>query len=730
MKKIILITLFFAIAFSISFAQKPQSIPIVINGNDVKAKKQVYTKQIDGKAIPVFNDNFKRVPKNILKSKSNFISKSTVSVLPNKALDFNKIESNSNLEEELNGAYSCKGISYFGGSVTGETVIRTDEINANKIWISNLVPGGSNKEVYGIVASDKKTISIPQGQKIFVDGADIAYLSIYGSTDPLIVQINASVGVLTVNAELWGAEANDGWYELFMGKVTYTRMDMLPPVASYRQPDGGLFLGFVPETWDSYISSAIISSGYSTWEWKNTSLEEEVSYSWTYTDSITGQNFYSDIDSLVMDVRENYYMTPTLKATNKQGFSSSYVLGADFGNKDNPSYSIAGGNASWLGFDENCDYGAANNDNGFTLLRAGENSYFFGTGVAEFADDNIESLLVFYEEPITPLYFEGVNAYLFVLDAPDDTPFTMNIVLAEKNDEDKSFKGKVLATSTIKAKDAIPIIYNDQVLGYTLKFTDFEEVDEDGFSVVKEYIETDKAFFLELTGFNIPGVTLAVCSEELNPTDGDSRSNFIVEGDTSIYSWVDYRQTMYINLAGALYPYISLSRGTVWDNRFGGTYEIEVTPYFDTLSIENESFPDWLSVEVLNEEYSENKWGATLSITIKPLDASSDPRYFDIELKTTAATRILHINQGGEYVSIKDIQENLVSVSKIQAGFMVKYPAYMKRLTVFNALGLEFGTYNLPETGNFELSGSKLPEGLYILKVEGADKTETIKIMK
>lgn len=729
MKKILLFVLISMLAITSSFAQKLNKISQKAeNVNLANTKHNI----LDKNYVINYNSELLRVPQNVLKQKAKIKSKDLSQAYRNSYNSTSsKNEHLASVPDNLLGTYQCKGVSYFGGIVTGETIIRLDESDENKIWISNLVPGGSNLEVYGTLSADQTIISISQGQKIYEDGTDQATLAIYGSADPVTAKFDAQNGVINVQSDLWGAEGSDGWFELFTGEVTYTKADMLPPTASYIQPVGGLFLGLTPDTWDAYNATALINPAYTTWEWKNINIEEDVSYKWDYTDSLSRKNYTSSIDSLLMDVAESYYGMPKLTATNDKGSSGSFILGADYQNKGNESYCIAGGNAGWLGFDENCDYGVANMDNGFTLLRAGENSYFFGTGVADFADDNIESLLVFYEEPILPVYFEGVNVYLFELDGPEDTELTMNIVLAEEDEEESAVKGEVIASSTISIKDAVPIIYNEQVVGYTLMFTSFENIDVDGFSTEMEYMEMDKAFFLELSGFNKPDVSLAVCTEEINPADGESRSNFIVEGeDSSIYSWVDFRQTMYFNLSGCLYSYISLQKNTVYDDGNGGTYEDEAIPYFDTLTIVQDSIPEWVSVELNNEEYSESKWGATVSITFQPLPSGSEPRDGYVLLKTTAATRKIHVVQGGaEPTSIDNDYLSSIYAVKNKNGFLVSYPSEMNEINIYSASGVFLGRYNLPESGKYQLSNVNMQKGLYILELQGSGLMRTIKIM-
>ena len=637
----------------------------------------------------------------------------------------------ASLPDNLLDTFRCKGVSYFGGSVTGDMIVTADATDANKVWFDSLVPGASNRKVYGILSDDQKKISIPQGQVIYKEGLNTALLTVYNTSDDLVGEYNSETGVITFTTDLWGAKATDGWVGLFTGSVTYTNTQMAPPLASYRQPQGGIFLGLDPNSWGSYNASCIVNSPYVTWNWQNTNIEQGVSYQWSCADSLSGDNITSVIDSLVMDVEDSYYGTPMLKATNGKGYSSSSILGADYALKDYPSYTMAGGHGALIGFDVANDYGCANLDNGFTLLAAGSDAYYFGTGASDFSDADYESLLVYYEEPLSTLYFEGVNVYLFAFDAPDETPFTMNVVLKEKNAEGHSAKGKIVASSTIKAKDVLPIKNsNNEIVGYTMKFTEFKEKDEDGFSVIKESMEMDKAFFLELTGFNVDGVSLAVCTEEVNPSDGDSRSCFMYKDDNSIYSWNDYRQTMYMNLDGAAYSYISLDKEAIFDSRDGGTYEIQAFPFFDTIYYDETWIPDWVHLKITDQVYNDSLWQATINVTVDPLPNDLTGRSTPVVLHTVGATKTFYVNQVWPVSNNEVLAKQSVSASKNAAGFDVKYSTDFNSLAVYSASGAFIGKYTLPATGSYQLSDSGMSKGLYILKFKGNNKTESIKIVK
>lgn len=66
------------------------------------------------------------------------------------------------------GTFTAKGESYFNGEEEWEVTFGKDASDLSKIWIYNLVPGGSSSSspVYGIVNEEKTEIHIPVGQEI------------------------------------------------------------------------------------------------------------------------------------------------------------------------------------------------------------------------------------------------------------------------------------------------------------------------------------------------------------------------------------------------------------------------------------------------------------------------------------------------------------------------------------------------------------------------------------
>lgn len=85
------------------------------------------------------------------------------------------------------GTLSAKGVSDFNGDTEWEVRIAKDDSDLSKVWIYNLVPGGSSSSspVYGIVNDDKTEIRIPVGQEVAVSSSypHILLNGFYGDTE-------------------------------------------------------------------------------------------------------------------------------------------------------------------------------------------------------------------------------------------------------------------------------------------------------------------------------------------------------------------------------------------------------------------------------------------------------------------------------------------------------------------------------------------------------------------
>lgn len=135
----------------------------------------------------------------------------------------------------LLGSYACQGESNFGGVVEDVITIVKDEKDINTVWIGNMVPGGTSKQVYGIVNEDRTEIKIPVGQTIATSSSypsillnAFAYpeydaIEAGGNITAYIVEEDGQIYI--VIRDFYGSQVFDasgaslGWFELLLGSV-------------------------------------------------------------------------------------------------------------------------------------------------------------------------------------------------------------------------------------------------------------------------------------------------------------------------------------------------------------------------------------------------------------------------------------------------------------------------------------------------------------------------------
>ena len=135
------------------------------------------------------------------------------------------------------GTLSAKGVSDFNGDTEWEVRIAKDDSDLSKVWIYNLVPGGSSSSspVYGIVNDEKTEIRIPVGQEVAVSSSypHILLNGFYGDTEEKIPTGGyitgeiAEDGTISIKdyfgSQVFSDDAASnslGWYNLMQAGVT------------------------------------------------------------------------------------------------------------------------------------------------------------------------------------------------------------------------------------------------------------------------------------------------------------------------------------------------------------------------------------------------------------------------------------------------------------------------------------------------------------------------------
>ncbi len=133
------------------------------------------------------------------------------------------------------GTYSCQAQSNFNDVVEYNVVLEKDAKDINTVWVSNMVPGGTNQKIYGIVNEDRTQVKFPVDQTIATSSSypSILLKGFYAedqSEIPTGGYITGNIieeeGVLYIVIEdFYGSCVFDasgaqlGWYELLLYSV-------------------------------------------------------------------------------------------------------------------------------------------------------------------------------------------------------------------------------------------------------------------------------------------------------------------------------------------------------------------------------------------------------------------------------------------------------------------------------------------------------------------------------
>jgi hypothetical protein len=141
------------------------------------------------------------------------------------------------------GAMQGSGESYFDGAQTWNLTFAKDNDDISKVWITNLVPGGSSAStpVYGVVNAEKTEIRIPVNQIVAVSTSYplIRLEGFYGPDGAesipdggYITGEIAEDGTITLldefGSHVWSdanATASAGWYNIFVAGATIKKTE-------------------------------------------------------------------------------------------------------------------------------------------------------------------------------------------------------------------------------------------------------------------------------------------------------------------------------------------------------------------------------------------------------------------------------------------------------------------------------------------------------------------------
>ena len=228
---------------SVDFEIVPDSVAPANEGVDFTienaSKTLTFTKDAPTQSIkikPIDNDVYtgdKRFTINLVNAKG-------VNLGANKSITVT-VEDNEHPLAFMLGTYAAKGEGNWDGDIEWTVKIAKDDTDAAKVWISNMVPGGSNTAIYGTVNDAKDEIRIPVKQDIVITASypHVWFEAFYGVDGDEDVE-DFVVGHISTNADgkavisfpdYWfgslvykddAATTTAGWYALIQAGTVFT----------------------------------------------------------------------------------------------------------------------------------------------------------------------------------------------------------------------------------------------------------------------------------------------------------------------------------------------------------------------------------------------------------------------------------------------------------------------------------------------------------------------------
>ena len=137
------------------------------------------------------------------------------------------------------GEFEATATSYFNGKEVWTVTLTKDVSDVNKVWITNLVNGGSSSTspVYGMVNDEKTEITIPVGQTMLESSSyDVLLSGYYGPDGSTAIEDGGSItgligsdGTIQIQDEFGsqaftiGTTSSVGWYNIYQADGVFVK---------------------------------------------------------------------------------------------------------------------------------------------------------------------------------------------------------------------------------------------------------------------------------------------------------------------------------------------------------------------------------------------------------------------------------------------------------------------------------------------------------------------------
>lgn len=288
---------------------------------------------------------------------------------------------------------------------------------------------------------------------------------------------------------------------------------------------------------------------------------------------------------------------------------------------------------------------------------------------------NLSNLIFYQGKPAGPLYFEGISLWVGSFTKTEDFNLKCKIVKVTRDPETLSLTlGDVVAEAEVDQDDLFLDDEDPADVWALLNWNEFYAEDEDGMTNTVDYIMMEDEFAIVFEGWNngtFTAVPITEYSGDMVNSVSTTCQYINLDGDESIYGFFKNYTHPYVSFKGAAYGYLFTNDNTnIEFPEEGGEKTIHIEPMFSTSDggtligvDQNSEVPEWISLEIGNEVYTDDEYSFDLVVTADPLtSASGAPR------KEAAAGRqaTFTLMQPGAKLDITVTQGTVTGISDVK----------------------------------------------------------------
>ena len=468
-----------------------------------------------------------------------------------------------------------------------------------------------------------------------------------------------------------------GYYSLYTN-VQYLTEDETPvPEARYEPAATYLHIGSSSSGY-GYVANYAVIPPYATIPFKNLTTDMADSWAWSMVqlDYNSETKEYDEAEVFTANTKDfsintlaETYSPAQLTASFSNAVGEPFQWGMPYeynGNLNDP-YIFGGEMTSSMIFSD---------DTEATLTRANTKDfgYYYWSSLAtpglSEEDKQFSTVISYQGKPAAPLYITGVHFGTYQLEANEDFNLKCKIQKMSFDEEGKVVLGDVLAESEITYDDIA-----DKIEDGSLDWTEFYVEDEWGMTESIDYLFVEDEFAVVIEGWDNGTFN---CYSLIDGCEfGDvSNTYFTVVGDEeqAIYHYVNNYFHLDLGFYGG-WGYLHTEDDT--DLTFhvdGGTSTIHVDPMLYSLDEETEEptyrlfiesiteegeeveeLPEWISIEVANEDYSTDEEGNLLNgldydmvVSVEPIPEGVESRTAQVVFFQEGAKLTVTITQDNE----------------------------------------------------------------------------------